>query len=592
MGKGSVKDVASQEQNEELQTTYETRRNMSQSEKDDAIRSGSVPHISNTAEAVDIAKTGGWEVDALITEMEREAGEFKKGMFDLEFKNPKHFTFLLVVFASMGGLLSGLDQSLISGANLFLPEDLGLTTRQNSLVNSAMPLGAVGGAIILSPCNEYLGRRWSIIVSCILYTVGGALEAGSINYGMIIAARIILGFGVGLEGGTVPVYVAETVERRLRGNMVSLYQFNIALGEVLGYAVAAMFVSVPGNWRYILGSSLVFSTIMLIGMLYMPESPRYLMHKGRTVEAFKVWKRIRGVSTLDSREEFFVMKVSTEEEEAVVAAGRTSKYPWVDFITKPRARRAIVYANVMIFLGQFTGINAIMYYMSTLMSQLGFDKYQSNYMSLVGGGSLLIGTIPACFYMERAGRRFWAIAMLPGFFVGLVLCAVSQFTGTLAGKEGVYLTGLIIYEIFFGSYACLTWVIPAEVYPTYLRSYGMTTSDGWLFLSSFIVTYNFSAMEDAFTSAGLTLGFYGGIAVLGWFYQILFMPETKDKTLEEIDLIFQQPTRELVKQNLRQAKEVTADLLAFRWKKVFTFDEPAKDLSNGRRESISKGYDA
>lgn len=177
---------------------------------------------------------------------------------------------------------------------------------------------------------------------------------------MIVAARVILGAGVGLEGGTVPVYVAETVERRLRGNMVSLYQFNIALGEVLGYAVAAMFISVKGNWRYILGSSLVFSTIMGVGILFMPESPRFLMHKGKTLEAFKVWKRIRGIDTLESREEFFVMKVSTEEEEAEVAAGRTGNYPWMDFVTKPRARRAIIYANVMIFLGQFTGINAIM----------------------------------------------------------------------------------------------------------------------------------------------------------------------------------------------------------------------------------------
>jgi MFS family permease len=144
----------------------------------------------------------------------------------------------------MGGMLSGLDQSLISGANLFLPKDLGLNDRQNSLVNSAMSLGAVAGAIILSPANEYLGRRWAIIFSCVLYTIGGALEAGAIDYAMIITARLILGVGVGLEGGTVPVYVAETVESRLRGNMVSLYQFAIAFGEVLGYAVAAMFVTV------------------------------------------------------------------------------------------------------------------------------------------------------------------------------------------------------------------------------------------------------------------------------------------------------------------------------------------------------------
>ena len=263
MGKEDSKHGIDETQHNESRKDFESPRSMSVDDIKSAVRTGSVPQVSK-AEAMDIAKHGGWEADALISELEQEleARGDKKGFLDLEFKNPKYFTWMLVAFASMGGLLSGLDQSLISGANLFLPGDLGLTVRQNSLVNSAMPLGAVGGALILSPCNEYLGRRWSIIVSCILNTIGAALEAGSINYGMIIAARVILGFGIGLEGGTVPVYVAETVERRLRGNMVSLYQFNIALGEVLGYAVAAMFIHVEGNWRYILGATLIFSTIM------------------------------------------------------------------------------------------------------------------------------------------------------------------------------------------------------------------------------------------------------------------------------------------------------------------------------------------
>lgn len=102
-----------------------------------------------------------------------------------------------------------------------------------------------------------------------------------------------------------------------------------------------------------------------------------------------------------------------------------------------------------------------MYYMSVLMKQIGFDRFQSTYMSLVGGGSLLLGTLPAIFLMETCGRRFWAIAMLPGFFVGLVLVGVSYHVGGgLRGREGTYLAGLIVYELFFGSYACLTWVIP------------------------------------------------------------------------------------------------------------------------------------
>lgn len=386
---------------------------------------------------------------------------------------------------------------------------------------------------------------------------------------MIVGARVILGLGVGLEGGTVPVYVAETVERRLRGNLVSLYQFNIALGEVLGYAVAAMFLKVPGNWRYILGSSLVFSTIMFVGMLFLPESPRFLMHKGKTLEAYKVWKRIRGIEHADAKEEFFVMKASVQHEQTVVSeSARNKRFPWMDFITVPRCRRALIYANIMILLGQLTGVNAIMYYMSTLMNQIGFNDEQSNYMSLVGGGSLLIGTIPAIFLMEKFGRRFWANAMLPGFFIGLIVIGVSYqipLETNLRGAEACYLLGLILYMSFFGCYACLTWVIPSEVYPTYLRSYGMVTSDALLFLASFIVTYNFSAMQDAMTRTGLTLGFYGGIAVVGWFYQLLFMPETKDKTLEEIDLLFEQPTRELVAENLRSCTRSTANFFTGRW---------------------------
>ncbi|KAF7114017.1 hypothetical protein CNMCM5793_006200 [Aspergillus hiratsukae] len=510
-------------------------------------------------------------MDAELQQLEEQLAGVKKSRFELTFSNPAFFTYVLVAFASMGGLLSGLDQSLISGANLTMPTALHLSANQASLVNGGMPLGAVGGALILSPANEYLGRRMAIIVSCILYTIGAGLEAGAIDFGMMFAGRFILGMGVGLEGGTVPVYVAESVPGKIRGNLVSLYQLNIALGEVLGYAVAAMFFGVAGDWRYILGSSLVFSTILLVGMLFMPESPRYLMHKGRAVEAYGVWKRIRGFDAYESKEEFLGMRqaVSAENDEKA----STKKWAWLDFFTNPRARRAIVYANIMVFLGQFTGVNAIMYYMGVLMTKIGFDNRTSVYMSLVGGGSLLIGTIPAVLYMERFGRRYWANVMLPGFFIGLVFVGVGytiDYETHPALAEGLYLTGIILYMGFFGSYACLTWVIPAEVFPTYLRSYGMTTADANLFLCSFIVTYNFTRMMNSMTRIGLTLGFYGGIAVLGWFYQIIFMPETKNKTLEEIDELFSKPTSVIVKQNVKSTVEIMRDLSHLRFRKVFS----------------------
>ncbi|KAL5000853.1 general substrate transporter [Aspergillus recurvatus] len=527
-------------------------------------------------EALEVVRERAQDADSFIDEMEQKlqaAGGLETGFFQIQFKDPKHFTWLLVAFASMGGLLSGIDQSTISGANLYLPKDLHLDARQNSLVNSGMPLGAVGGALILSPCNEYLGRKWSIIISLILYTIGAALEAGSINYGMMVAARVILGVGVGLEGGTVPVYVAETVERRIRGNLVSLYQFNIALGEVLGYAISAMFLRVDGNWRYILGSSLVFSTIMFAGMLFLPESPRFLVHQGKILDAYKVWKRIRGIETVEARDEFFVMTASVRQEENEVHEGAQNKrFPWMDFFTVPRARRSLIYANIMIILGQMTGINAIMYYMSVLMNQIGFSEENANYMSLVGGGALLLGTIPAIFLMESFGRRFWAIVTLPGFLIGLILIGASyqvDLKTDLMTVEALYLTGLIVYQGFFGCYACLTWVVPSEVYPTYLRSYGMTTSDALLFLMSFIVTYNFTAMQDAMGKTGLSLGFYGGIAAVGWVYQVFFMPETKDKTLEEIEEVFSRPTMDIVRENWAGVKETCGHLARGNFKKVF-----------------------
>ena len=333
-------------------------------------------------DAMRIAKEGGVEIDEEIELLEIELREnpIHGSFFSpvINFKNPAYFTYLLVAFASMGGLLSGIDQSLISGANLYMPTSLHLNTSQVSLVASGVPLGAIGGALLLGPTNEAFGRRMAIIISLILYTVGAALEAGAINYGMMVTGRVILGLGVGLEGGTVPVYVAESVARKYRGNLVSLYQFNIALGEVFGYVVAAIFVNVKvsfpkvyksridmlihhsqsGSWRYMLGSSLVFSTIMLVGMLFMPESPRFLMHKGRTLQAFNVWKRIRGTELPENREEFFVMKHAVLEE-LNSKDSRSGSFAWLDFFTVPRARRSIIYANIMIFLGQFTGINAM-----------------------------------------------------------------------------------------------------------------------------------------------------------------------------------------------------------------------------------------
>ncbi|KAK6458422.1 uncharacterized protein RJT20DRAFT_31797 [Scheffersomyces xylosifermentans] len=506
-----------------------------------------------------------YDFDSEFAEVEKLAGQakrersFKDKLFDLEFelefKNKKHMVWLLGAFASAAGILSGLDQSIISGASIGMKPALNLTEHQASLVSSLMPLGAMAGSMMMTPLSEYFGRKKSIIISCLWYTLGAGLSAGARTHEMMFAGRFILGIGVGIEGGCVGIYIAESVPANVRGNLVSMYQFNIALGEVLGFAVAAMFYDVVGGWRYMVGSSLLFSTLLFIGLFFLPESPRYLMHKGKVGESFNVWKRLRDMSDPTSRLEFLEMKqVATMEEEQRRQESRFQA--WMDLFTVPRNRRALIYAVIMVSLGQLTGVNAVMYYMSTLMAKIGFSTKNSVFMSLVGGGSLLLGTIPAILWMDRFGRRVWGLNII-GFFIGLVLVGVGyrfDIVTQKAASLGVYLTGIIMYMGFFGAYACLTWVLPAESFSLSTRSVGMTICSSFLYLWAFTVTYNFTKMQNAFTYTGLTLGFYGGIGFIGFIYQIFFMPETKDKTLEEIDEIFSKSSFQVARENMLNMK--------------------------------------
>lgn len=476
--------------------------------------------------------------------------------YKVNFQNKQHMVYLLGAFAAAAGLLSGLDQSIISGAKIGMAKDLDLDTHEMSLVSSLMPLGAMAGSMIMTPLNEWFGRRTSLIISCIWYTIGGALCAGSHSHGMMYAGRFILGVGVGIEGGCVGIYISESVPANVRGSIVSMYQFNIALGEVLGYAVAAIFYSVHGGWRFMVGSSLVFSTLLFIGLFFLPESPRWLVHKGRYGMAYNVWKRLRDINEEKSKLEFLEMRQAAFQEHERRQQELWFQN-WVDLFTILRNRRALTYAVIMVTLGQLTGVNAVMYYMSDLMAAIGFSEKNSVFMSLVGGGSLLIGTIPAILWMDRFGRRIWGYNIV-GFFVGLILVGVGYRFNPVTQKaaaEGVYLSGIILYFLFFGSYSTLTWVIPSESFDLKTRSLGMTICSTFLYLWSFTVTYNFSGMEAAFTYTGLTLGFYGGIAFLGLIYQVLFMPETKDKTLEEIDDIFNRSAFDIARENFNNVKK-------------------------------------
>eukprot|EP00871_Galdieria_phlegrea_P000420 jgi/Galph1/1379/GphlegSOOS_G72.1 len=463
----------------------------------------------------------------------------------------RYMTLILGVFASIGGFIFGMDQGVISGALLFAPQDLSLTSGQESMVTGFMPLGGVLGATIGYPLNEWLGRKLSIIIACLFYTVGGILQADAQNFGMILSGRIILGVGLGLECTACPVYISESCTKRWRGGLVSLYQFMICFGLFCAYIVAAIFVHVPGNWRYMLGSTLVFSSILLIAMLTLPETPRWLMRKGRSAQSYKVWSIVRGFDTEEEVMEFIIMRRTVKRE----LEDSKDRYVIMDLLRVHRCRHAAIFGTIIAILCQFSGINSINYYMATLMHEVGFGRVHAVYSSMIGSGTLLLFTIPAIYFMDRMGRRPLWLSLLPGVLVGCFIIGFSFRASNIHIEEGIYIWGIITYYMFWGSgMGPYAWVLGSEIYPTYIRSEGMALVTWWTYVGNFITTYCFTRMKTAMTAPGMFIGFYGGFVVIAWLYAMFMMPETKDKTLEEIDELFSMTMPELARHNWGNVK--------------------------------------
>lgn len=510
-------------------------------------------------------------IDEDIATLEEELAASGKKPYILGrlIKNPNLFIWVLAVLASVSGFLFGIDQSLISGASIYLPSDLNLNASQTSMVVGFTPLGAIFGALMIMPVNEVIGRKYTIIISALLFTVGAILEAAAMSFAVMLPGRIILGSALGLTSGTVPAYVAENCAIKWRGGLVALYQCMVAFGVMCGYITAAIFAGVEGNWRWMLGSSVLYSTILFFGMLLMPESSRWLMQKGRKLDAFLVWKTARGFETLEERKEFFVM------ERVILYEKDMAKGRWValDLIQRPRCRRALAIAVSYQFLGQqLSGINSIEYYQASLMEATGLSPLNAVYTSLIGGGAMFLSTIPVILLIDRLGRRTMALTFIPGVCVGLFITGFSFLATNLGARLGVYLTGMILFTAFWSlAVGAGPWVVASEVYPSYLRSYGVSIAAVSDWTGTFLTTYPFQQMSVAMTATGVFAGFYCGLTVLIGVILLLFMPETKNLSLEAINQVFEMPASQVMRMNLDNLKVTWSDLKHFRFKKVWEY---------------------
>lgn len=481
--------------------------------------------------------------------------------------NPGIFIWILGAFASIGGFLFGLDQSLISGASLYIPNALNISSSDMAMITGFTPLGAIFGAMNIIPTNELFGRKWAIIISAILCNVGTIMEAAAESFGVLLVGRIILGVSLGILSGTVPAYIAENSVSKWRGGLVSLYQCMVAFGVMCGYFVAAIFNNVSGNWRWTLGSSVVFSTMLLIGMFSLPESTRLLMRRGQKLDSYLVWKHARGFNSIEEKREFFVMeRVVLYEKER-----NEDRMVFWDLLTKPRCYRPMI-ISIIFQLGaqQMSGVNSIQYFQASLLERAGLSRENAVYTSSVGGAAMFLATIPAILLIDRLGRRTLTLTFIPGVCIALLITGCSFLINDLGTRLGVYFLGMILFNIFWSvALGPGPWVFASEAYPTYLRSYGVSIAAICSWTGTFITTYPFQKMSDTMSSTGVFSGFYCGMVILSGIFLLLFMPETKNLTLEQINSVFQRSVQETVSINLRNTKQVWNNLLRFRFKQVW-----------------------
>ncbi|KAK4527798.1 hypothetical protein GAYE_SCF45G5729 [Galdieria yellowstonensis] len=451
---------------------------------------------------------------------------------------PKATLIVLTAVATLSAFLLGLDLTTINGAQLYLDPYMRLNTAEKSLVPSGIALGAMFGGAVALPFNIYLGRKPTILVSSFLYFSGALIQSLSYNFPALMCGRLIVGLGAGCGNATVPMYIAECSPKRQRGLLVAIFQLSLFLGQCLGYILAAAFASTSINWRLMLGSGIVPAILQFLLVITLPESPRWNLMKGRTKASFHSWYRIQGFEE-DSRYEFFKMMQDVEEELRFAQ----NKNLVSEFIRRAPIRRICVVGCAMMFIQQFSGTNAIGYYIGTVFESIGLSKTNAIYVSLVAGVANAVFCIPGLYWIDRVGRRKLNLCTLPGLALSLLMTGLGFLSSNHHTNLIITIIGVVFYYLFYANGVGLTpWVVATEVGPLYLRNSYMCLLTFCSYLGNFGITYTFNYLVQGIGTSG-TFGLYAGFALADFVFILLFIPETKQKSLEELKMLFEKPTR-------------------------------------------------
>ncbi|KAJ4362337.1 hypothetical protein N0V83_010430 [Neocucurbitaria cava] len=499
----------------------------------------------------------------------------------------------LSAFASLGGFLFGYDQGVVSG--VLTMESFAATFPRIYLDSgfkgwfvSTLLLAAWFGSLVNGPVADRIGRKGSIIIAVLIFTLGSAIQAGAVNIPMIFAGRAIAGLAIGMLTMIVPMYMSEISTAGIRGTLVVLQQLSITLGILISYWLeygtqyiggtrCAPDISYTGGtaddrtfdprydvgpngctgqsgaaWRVPFALQIFPGLVLGIGMLFFPESPRYYCMRDNEEAGIKALARVRRADPQDEllQKEYLAIKAEVIFEEqyardkfpgksgaALYLAGYTTL-----FSTWPAFKRTAIGCCVM-FFQQFIGCNAIIYYAPTIFGMLGLNGKTTGLLATgVYGIVNTLSTLPALFLIDKVGRRPLLLCGAAGTFISLVIVGgvIGGYGDTLKDHPAAGWTGIAfvyIYDVNFSySWAPIGWVLPSEIYNLGMRSKAMslTTSSTWM--CNFIIGLVTPDMLDRIGYG--TYIFFAAFALIAFLFTWFLIPETKGKSLEEMDGVF------------------------------------------------------
>lgn len=436
----------------------------------------------------------------------------------------KAFIYLTAAIAALAGLLFGYDTGVISGAILFIKDQFSLASHAVESVVSAVLLGAVIGAALSGALADRYGRKKVIIVTAILFAVGAIGASLALNVAMIIGFRLIIGIAIGVASYTAPLYISEISPPQARGALVSLNQLMITCGIVVSYLVDYVLSSGQNEWRWMFGLGAIPALILIVGMIALSESPRWLVSKNRDEEARKILMHTFPAQEVDKEITDIRNSLGVKE-----SGWKELFEPWV--------RPALIVGIALAFFQQVTGINTIIYYAPTIFEFAGFASHKVSILATVGVGTVnVLMTLVAIWFLDRLGRKPLLYIGMTGMAISLGILGFAFHTPELASSlKMLTVLSVVGYIASFAiSLGPIFWLIIAEIYPLKIRGRAMSLATVANWGCNMVVAATFLTLTDKLGKAG-AFWFYGAVCIIGIIFCYFFVPETKGHTLENIE---------------------------------------------------------